>query len=58
MRQVLFPNDAGKIKMRARWIELLHYKKMGMRLLWRGVLMNLKIIRRKFRPLSTGKHLR
>jgi len=43
------PREITRIKFRARWIELSHWRRIGMRLLWRSVLMNLKLWSRKMK---------
>ncbi len=34
------PKEIARIKLRARWIELQHWKKLGLRLLWKSILFN------------------
>ncbi|UCD10473.1 MAG: hypothetical protein JSU88_07140 [Nitrospinaceae bacterium] len=41
--------EVGKIKRRVLWIEFLHWKKIGLRLLWRAILMNTRLWMKKWR---------
>jgi len=49
--------NAGKIKRRVFWIELMHWKKIGPRLLWRAVLMNGRLWARKWKGRGPGNPL-
>lgn len=49
------PKEIARIKLKARYIEFLHWKKLGMRLLWRSVLLNFRIGNRKMKYLVGRK---
>lgn len=43
------PKEIAIIKFRARWIELQHWKKLGLRLLWKSILLNCQTGSRKIK---------
>ena len=49
------PKAIARIKFRARYIEFLHWKKLGLRLLWRAILLNCRIGSRKIKCLTGRK---
>lgn len=49
------PKEISRIKLKARYIEFLHWKKLGMRLLWRSMLLNLRLGNRKMKCLVERK---
>lgn len=53
MRSVHFPKEISRIKSEARWIGLKHWRKLGMRLLWASILMNLQTAIQKLKWLFT-----
>jgi len=55
MRSANFPKEVSRIKFRARWIELLHWRKMGLRLLYRSILLNFRIGTQKLKWLMVKK---
>ncbi len=55
MRSANLPREVARIKFRVRWIEMLHWRKLGLRLLWRSVLMNARIGNRKLKLMLAKK---
>ncbi len=55
MRSANLPREIARIKFRVRWIEILHWRKIGLRLLWRSVLMNARIGNRKLKLMFARK---
>ncbi len=49
------PKEIARIKFRVRQIELLHFKKLGLRLLWKSILLNCRMGSQKIRCLVGGK---
>ena len=45
-----------KIKLRSLWIEWVHWKKIGWRLLWRSMLMNYRIRTRRKNAALQKRH--
>jgi hypothetical protein len=49
------PKEIARIKLKARYIEFLHWKKLGLRLLWRSILLNFRIGNQKMKCLVGRK---
>ena len=49
------PKEIARIKLKARYIEFLHWKKLGLRLLWRSILLNCQIGNQKMKCLVGRK---
>lgn len=49
------PKEVARIKFKARRIEWLHWRKLGMRLLWRSILLNCRMGNRKMKILVGRK---
>jgi hypothetical protein len=55
MRSAYFPKEVSRIKLKARWIELLHLRKFGLRLLYRSILLNFRMGTQKLKWLMIKK---
>ncbi len=45
-----------RIRLRSLWIEFLHWKKLGWRLLWRSLLLNYRIRARRIQAAFARRH--
>jgi hypothetical protein len=49
------PKEIARIKFNARYIEFMHWKRLGMRLMWRSLLLNYRIGSQKMKHLVGRK---